>query len=410
MYTGSKIRSFNEKDEFTYIQELVGRINNAIQYDGKEYILNVDEDEYVNYLEDKNKLIPLEIDMESEHIAEPIIKKEYREDRIWGERLAVDVYKFIISYTYSGTKELFSISPSTKALTSYDIFLEKDNIVSFAIKLTKLEKEDFIRAKKDAYSSAFANLSNVNNFVDRWNNGLQALIKERFLATKNKYINENSFFAAINVKTNKAASSVFSVPTVKKIETPKPQLQGKKMYTPEPSMVDDTYKDILDIIYSVGKSIEKKPSLYQGKDEEALRDQFLLFLETRYEGTTATGETFNKEGKTDILLKYQDGTNLFIAECKIWHGEEHFLKAISQLFDRYLTWRDSKVAVIVFVKNKEISNVIKIVKSGVLKHDYFLKELDASKDSSFSYKFHLKDDKEKAIFLEVMLFHFPEHN
>ena len=157
MYTGSKIRSFNEKDEFTYIQELVGRINNAIQYDGKEYILNVDEDEYVNYLEDKNKLIPLEIDMESEHIAEPIIKKEYREDRIWGERLAVDVYKFIISYTYSGTKELFSISPSTKALTSYDIFLEKDNIVSFAIKLTKLEKEDFIRAKKDAYSSAFAN-------------------------------------------------------------------------------------------------------------------------------------------------------------------------------------------------------------------------------------------------------------
>lgn len=182
------------------------------------------------------------------------------------------------------------------------------------------------------------------------------------------------------------------------------------MYTPEPSMVDDTYKDILGIMYSVGKSIERKPSLYQGKDEEALRDQFLLFLETRHEGTTATGETFNKEGKTDILLKYQDGTNLFIAECKIWHGEEHFLDAISQLFDRYLTWRDSKVAVIVFVKNKEISKVIKTVKSSVLKHDYFLKELDVGKDSSFSYKFHLKDDKEKAVFLEIMLFHFPEGN
>lgn len=410
MYIGSKIKSFSEKEEYVYKEELVKKITNAIQFAGKDYILNINEEEYINYLEEKNRLIPLKIDEKSEHISEPAIKKEYREDRVWGERFVVDVYEFKISYLYSGTKELFGISPSTKTLISYDIFFEKDNIVSFAVELTKLEEEDFIRVKKDAYGSAFANLSNINNFVDRWNNGLRDLIKEQFLATKNKYIKENSFFAAINVKTNKETSSVFSVPTVKKIETPKPQLQGKKMYTPEPSMVDDTYKDILGIMYSVGKSIERKPSLYQGKDEEALRDQFLLFLETRYEGTTATGETFNKEGKTDILLKYQDGTNLFIAECKIWHGEEHFLKAISQLFDRYLTWRDSKVAVIVFVKNKEISNVIKIAKSSVLKHDYFLKELDVSKDSSFSYKFHLKDDKEKAVFLEIMLFHFPEGN
>ena len=75
--------------------------------------------------------------------------------------------------------------------------------------------------------------------------------------------------------------------------------------------------------------MERKPSLYRGKEEEDLRDQFLLFLETRYAATTGTSETFNKAGKTDILLKYEDGTNLFVAECKWWKGEREFHAAIN---------------------------------------------------------------------------------
>jgi hypothetical protein len=108
-------------------------------------------------------------------------------------------------------------------------------------------------------------------------------------------------------------------------------------------MSKEMYDDILKVVYEFGKGMEKKPSTYIGKDEESLRDQFLLLLETRYEGTTATGETFNRNGKTDIILKYaKDNSNLFIAECKIWKGAEEFQKAIFQLFDNYLTWRDSK--------------------------------------------------------------------
>lgn len=411
MYCINEFRSFFEKDEHLYDQELVNKINNTIQSANKEYILNIDEEEYITYLEDKYKFVPLEIDRKSENIAEPIIKKDLRNSWELGGIYSVDVYYFKISYSYTGSKELFRINPSTKTITYYNISLESDNTVSFVIQLTKLEENSFMRAKDEAYSSAFANVSNINKFVTNWNNRLRDIIKRQFKAVKDKYIKENSFFAAINVKTNKETSNVFSVPTVKKIEVPKPQLSGKRVYTPEPTIADSTYQDILDIVHSVGQSMERKPSLYQGKDEEALRDQFLLFLETRYEGTTATGETFNKQGKTDILLKYQDGSNLFIAECKIWHGQKQFLEAISQLFDRYLTWRDSKVAVMMFVKNKEMTNIVQTVKETVSKHDYFVEELDTTtKDSSFSYKFHLKDDKEKAVFLEVMLFHFPEDN
>jgi hypothetical protein len=92
-------------------------------------------------------------------------------------------------------------------------------------------------------------------------------------------------------------------------------------------MAKGMYEDILTIIYNFGKSMERKPSTYSKKNEEDLRDQFLLLLETRYDSTTASGETFNKEGKTDIILKYApDGSNLFVAECKFWHGSSEFLK------------------------------------------------------------------------------------
>lgn len=412
MYCRNEIRSFSEKEEYIYNQELAHSVNNTIQSADKEYILNIDENEYIAYLEKKYKLFPLEVDKASEHISEPVVEKEQRENRYYGGSSIVDVYNFKISYSYTGSKELFRVSPSSKTVTSYNICLESDNLVSFVIQLTQLEESTFNRAKNDAYSSAFTNVSNINRFVTSWNSGLRALIEKQLKAVKDKYIKENSFFAAINVKTNKETSKVFSVPTVKKIETPKPKLDGKKSYTLEPAMSDSMYKDVLDVIYALGRSMERKPSLYIGKDEEALRDQFLFALEVKYERVTATGETFNKKGKTDILLKHEkDGSNLFIAECKIWHGQKQFLEAISQLFDRYLTWRDSKVAVMMFVKNNEMSNIVKTVKETVFDHEYFVKELDTtSKDSSFSYKFHLKDDKEKAVFLEVMLFHFPEDN
>jgi hypothetical protein len=155
--------------------------------------------------------------------------------------------------------------------------------------------------------------------------------------------------------------------------------------------------------------MEKKPSTYQNKDEEALRDQILLFLETRYDGTTATGETFNRGGKTDIILKYaNDNSNVFVAECKFWHGTSEFLKAISQLFDRYLTWRDSKVALILFVTNKDFSNVLSIIKDEVINHEYYVSSNGEKGESSFSYVFRLPQDKNKKVLLEIIAFHYDK--
>lgn len=167
------------------------------------------------------------------------------------------------------------------------------------------------------------------------------------------------------------------------------------------------YEDVLTVIYQAGQAMERKPSLYRSKSEEDLRDQFLLFLETRYKATTGTAETFNKSGKTDILLKYQDGSNLFVAECKWWSGESDFTEAINQLFDRYLTWRDSKVALLLFVKNKGFTTVVTKARAEAEKHTYFVNALTQRAETSLAFDFHLPGDEKRIVRLAVLLFAFP---
>lgn len=164
------------------------------------------------------------------------------------------------------------------------------------------------------------------------------------------------------------------------------------------------YKSILKYIHNMGRQFERLPSTYDGKEEEALRDHFLTVLEGKF-GASATGETFNKKGKTDILLR-KDGKNIFIAECKFWKGEKGFLETIDQLLS-YLTWRDSKTAIIVFVRNKDFSSVRNTIKQVIRKHPNYLNYVDEEDKTWFNYLFHLKDDPEREIKMAVMLYHLP---
>lgn len=412
MYSRNKqtIRSFSEIDSHNFIRQREERLKNDIESRGKKYILGVDENEFKDYLIDQYLLEPLTISPENLPVSPPQVSKDWVDDRFFEERYQVEKYTFTIEYKFSGSAELFWVRPNPYTMTSYEITVDRQqNIVSYSFPVRKMDAEEFKRKNEEVKRDAFTNVGNINTFIQGWNNQLPEKVNSYFQAQKSKYKQENDFFTAINVKVNEDTTSVFTAPTVKKKVIPQPIVSPKKEFASEPTMSREMYDDVLKVIYDSGKNMEKKPALYQGKDEEGLRDQFLFVLETRYEGTTATGETFNRSGKTDIILKYaNDGSNLFVAECKFWHGVSEFSKAISQLFDRYLTWRDSKVAVIMFVTNKDFSSVIEGIKSETVKHPYFIKEAGERGESSFSYIFRLPQDEKKPVNLEVMAFHYDK--
>lgn len=405
------MNSFNEISLYDFENGRNADIISDIQSKGKEYILGVDQQEYINYLYNKYILETLYINSESECIGTPYIYTEQLNNEAYGGSCyEVDVYIFTAEYKFTGSHELFRVQPSPWIMTSYDINIDKKSqIVSFSFKLYNQDAEEFKKTKSQYFRDAFANLENINKNIISINTKLHDSIKRSFQREKEKYLKENDFFAAINVKINSETNSVFSAPTIIKKIIPQPIVSKNKEFSSEPMMSTEMYDDVLKVIYDSGKNMEKKTALYKGKDEEGLRDQFLFVLETRYEGTTASGETFNRSGKTDIILKYaNDGSNLFVAECKFWHGASEFLAAISQLFERYLTWRDSKAALLVFVKNKDFSNVLATIKKEIKSHTLFIKEVGSRGETSYSYIFSLPQDKDKQVRFEIMAFHYDK--
>lgn len=145
---------------------------------------------------------------------------------------------------------------------------------------------------------------------------------------------------------------------------------------------------------------------HAAKDEETLRDHILLYLTPRFEGTS-TGETFNKSGKTDILLRFE-ASNVFIAECKSWSGAKGLLTAIDQLLS-YLTWRDSKAALVLFVRNKDFSAVLETIKEVVPTHSQFVRHVRDVDESWFEYRLGLPGDPGREVWLSILAFHLPNN-
>lgn len=402
-------RSFGGKSFHEYQAETTKQICSEIENKEKEYILSVDEKAYKDYLKDKYILELLEVFPEGEEILTPQKVIIDRVDPYRNHKYQIEAYNCTIQFPFTGTPNLFSLSPTRKILTGHEINVDsKRKIVSFSFTIDKQDPALFNKEKNEAFGNAFANLKNINADAEVWNNSLDSLIDRTFKKVKDNYLGENNFFEAIKVKVDQNTKSVFVPPTIEKKAIPQPTAP-KKQFTAVPTWPMELYEDTLTVLYQQGRSMEQKPSTYRGRDEEDIRDYFITLLETRYTGSVVTGETFNKKGKTDILIKYQDGSNLFVGECKWWGGVNEFNAAINQLFDRYLTWRDSKTALLFFVKNKEMSAVCDKIKEAAQKHPYFKRFVISKGDGRYSFIFHLPGDPEKEVFLEIMAFHFNQN-
>ena len=154
--------------------------------------------------------------------------------------------------------------------------------------------------------------------------------------------------------------------------------------------------------------MERSSKVFSNMDEETIRTHFLVQLNGHYQGQ-ATGETFNSNGKTDILIR-NDNQNVFIAECKFWKGKKGYLSTIDQLLG-YVTYRDTKTAIFMFVKNKNFTEVFQQMKETVTEHSNFVKFIDSytqpKGSSAFRCEFKNQNDAEKHFYITIMAFCIP---
>jgi len=312
---------------------------------------------------------------------------------------------FTFHLPFSGTAELLRCQPSQSAILPCRVHAASDEITFQVIDI--FESADRVKQEKEqVLKSLETSAACLANEVSRHNAGLLLPLRSEFEKRKGEILKQRKIAESIGVRVRRTANlaPTFSVPVTSRKKVILKPSASTEPFVQEPALDSSVYMEILQVIEDSGRAIERHPSLYQGKDEEGLRDYFIFQLEPRFEGST-TGETFNKSGKTDILMRYQ-GKNLFVAECKFWRGIKSYFEALDQLLG-YLTWRDSKTALICFVDNKEISPVLEAISLHTSEHANFVRLRQRPQEGRFEYEFHLPGDHGRPVHVAVLCFHVP---
>jgi len=242
--------------------------------------------------------------------------------------------------------------------------------------------------------------------IYKFNNDIKLLVRSQIETRIDKLSKDITFIKEIGypIKKYEGVEETYAVPLKRKvvaIEKPIPKIASE---IPEPILKSNDYDEILRIISNMGLVIERNPKAFRNLGEEDIRTFILMFLNGQYEGN-ATGETFNFEGKTDILIR-ENGRNIFIAECKFWHGQKGLTETIDQLLG-YTSWRDTKTAIIIFNRNRNLSDVIIKIIETTKSHPNFKQQQEILDETTFRFIFAQKNDANKNIYLTILIFDMP---
>lgn len=183
-----------------------------------------------------------------------------------------------------------------------------------------------------------------------------------------------------------------------------PTTPDNRPMTLEPVLGNDVFEHILGVLRSASRDMERSPATYAGMGEEHRRQTLLLALNTHYRGQT-TAEAFNVSGKTDILVRHE-GQNLFIGECKFWAGASGLLEAVDQLF-RYRAWRDTKLALVMFVRERHLTSVVEKGRIALETHPQFVEWSEAATETELRCVVSWPGDDRRNADLNIFFVHTP---
>lgn len=373
-------------------------------------VLNTSQEDLVQYLVEKYRF-----DVPSIH--EEGIRADYGDAKI---DVSGDFRRFIrdrsrpfhiagtritFNVPFSGDPDLFKCQPSRRSLSPPRATVAKGEL-TFTYELTAEELSQVGDRFDRDLSATQDHLGYVAADVSGFNSGLRENAAGKINARRAKLLQDREIMAHLRFPLQRAKEtpSTFVTPEVRRRSPPRKPVASPGPFTPEPALGMEDYEHILSVLSNMVTVMERSPDAFKSMKEEDLRWQFLVQLNGHYEGR-ATGETFNAGGKTDILIR-EKGKNIFIAECKFWTGPKGLNQALDQLLG-YTTWRDTKAALLVFNRDRNLSTVLDGVSKTAEIHPNCKAVRDTGAETQFRYVFGQRDDPNREIILTILVFDVP---
>jgi hypothetical protein len=310
-----------------------------------------------------------------------------------------------VTVPFEGDAEVFKIQPTSYSLNPPQAEI-RDNHLIIKIQGTDLTADRVRNEITNTVSSIEGYLSTLRSDTHSFNTQIQPVARASIEHRRNKLLKDRNLLhdLGFNIKERTGETKTFTAPEVRRKIAPTLPSASTAPYKPEPTLANADYEYILKVIQNMVQVMERSPSAFTTMDEESIRSHFLVQLNGHFEGQ-ATGETFNYQGKTDILIR-SEGKNIFIGECKFWAGSKKLIETIDQMLS-YSSWRDTKVAILIFNRNKDFSKVLDSIHDTAKTHANFKHEDKSTCETIFRYVFAHNEDKNRELNLSIMAFNIP---
>lgn len=311
-----------------------------------------------------------------------------------------------IHVPFTGEPELFKFTPSTRSYSPPHGQVAKTDELAGTVTITLALPSDTNDANrfnawiKEQLDGLNRYAGWIRNDVVGFNQQLPQHARDAAQTRRKHLEKQGSLLQTLSIplRPHKDAPSPTPIPMPKKVVKPLPPSRKVEQ---EYGLSDADYEYILKIIRQESRSFESTPATFAKLNEEELRDVVLAHLNGHFEGG-ASGERFRKKGKTDICIEHENRA-AFVAECKVWKGPKALSEAIDQLLG-YLTWRDTRTALIVW--NKAVKDFAKLqadLPEHVKGHAKHVRAVDAGHPGEWRVVCHSDADDGREVLVHIFL-------
>jgi hypothetical protein len=388
---------FNKFDMFAVMDAARQEADKTVQAINADVLLNTPIDDLVSQIVEKHRLdVPVLLRAQA-HLEEPRESTVTRDD--YGRQIRQTVTVLTLRVPFTGDGGMFWVRPNTFDSAPPRANLDHNELV-LRISGAGMKGEDVTKRFNTVMDDFDRYLGWQRGSAEELATDLESRVKRAAVARRDRLLADRNLAAALPfpIRARASAKQTFAAPEVRRIIRSQPPTVPAGTFKPEPILTEDDYQHVLSVVQGMTLTIERNASTFAKLDEEQLRDMYLVPLNGSFEGA-ATGETFNAAGKTDILIRAGD-RNIFIAECKVWHGPKQLTEAIDQLFG-YLTWRDTKAAIIIFNRNKDFSAVLASIQATVNAHPNKKHGPKIEGETRFRYVFGHPNDNNREIIVNA---------
>jgi hypothetical protein len=374
-----------------------------IQQIDPDRLLNTPVDDLIAYITTKYRIEVPVLHRERAALEEP--QETFIQINDYGREIGVPATLVTLTVPFEGEKDMFFVRPSTYDTAPPRAAVDGNTVV---LRLTVRNSEQ--GQVKQTLNSALDDIERYlgwqRSTIDGFNANIPGHAKQAIEARRERLLRDRNLVSGLGfaVKPRANAPMTYAAPQVRRKIEPRLPAAPSTLFRPEPVLQEAHYQHILNVIDKMTLVMERSPTAFAEMGEENIRQHYLVQLNGHFEGA-ATGETFNHQGKTDILIR-AEGKNIFIAECKFWRGEKQFVGTVDQILS-YLSWRDTKAAIILFNRNKGFSQVLAKITEALAEHPHRKQGPKDESETRFRYVFGNPSDHSREIILTVVAFDVP---